>query len=155
MASISRYDDALTFVQQTEVQDELLRRLAEQRGWTVSQVYTDREKRAQEARPALARLMQDARRHRFDVVLVWRFDRLRRSVLHFLQLVEEFRRLGIEFVSLEQSFDTTTQSGKFTSTMFTALAELEPETTRERTRSGLENAPVKELDRATRSAVQN
>lgn len=139
-ASRSRYGDAVSYDQRPEVQEQPLRGMAEKRGWTVTQVYTDRESGAKQTRPALANLMRDARLCAFDVLLVWRFDRLSRSVLHFLQLVEELRELGIEFVSLEQSFDTTTASGKFTLTMFAALAELEREIIRERVRAGLEYA---------------
>jgi hypothetical protein len=68
--------------------------------------------------PALTELMADARRASFDVLLIWRFDRLSRSVTYFVQVVEELRRLGIELLSHEQSFDTTTPIGKFTLTMF-------------------------------------
>ena len=138
--STSYYGDALAFVQRLEVQVEPLRRLADQHGWIVTEIYSDRESGAKEARPGLALLMRDARRRRFDVVIVWRFDRLSRGVTHFLQLVEELRQLGIDFVSLEQSFDTTTPIGKFASTMFSVLAELEGEVIRDRVRAGLEYA---------------
>jgi DNA invertase Pin-like site-specific DNA recombinase len=84
--------------------------------------------------------MADARRGSFDVLLIWRFDRLSRSVTHFVQVVEELRRLGIELVSHEQSFDTTTPMGKFTLTMFAALAELEREVIRERVQAGMDYA---------------
>lgn len=135
-----RHGDAIAYDQRPEVQEEPLRRLAAQRGWTITRVYTDRGSGAKETLPALAELMRDARQRRFDVLLVWRFDRLSRSVLHFLQTVEELRNLGVEFVSLEQSFDTTTAAGKFTLTMFAALAELEREVIRDRVKAGVEYA---------------
>ena len=84
--------------------------------------------------------MADARRGCFDVLLIWRFDRLSRSVPHFLQVVDELRQFGIELVSHEQSFDTTTAMGKFTLTMFAALAELEREVIRERVQAGIDYA---------------
>ena len=77
---------------------------------------------------------------KFDVVMVWRFDRLSRSVIHFLQTVEELQRLNVDFVSHEQSFDTTTPMGRFCLTMFGALAELERAVIRERVVVGLEYA---------------
>ena len=76
--------------------------------------------------------MNDARRGKFDVVMVWRFDRLSRSVIHFLQTVEELRHLNVDFVSHEQSFHTTTPMGLFCLAMFGALAELERAVIRER-----------------------
>src|SRR6516162_11592189 len=68
------------FEQNPEVQEMPLRQMAEQRGWTVSRVYSDRMSGAKENRPGLNALMRDARRGQFDVVLVWRFDRFARSI---------------------------------------------------------------------------
>jgi DNA invertase Pin-like site-specific DNA recombinase len=129
--------DELIFDQRPEVQEEPLRKLASKRGWSITRVYTDRISGARHVR---TQLLADARRGSFDVVMVWRFDRLSRSVPHFLQIVDELRQLGIEFVSLEQSFDTTTAMGKFTLTMFAALAELEREVIRERVQAGMDYA---------------
>ena len=139
-ASKSRYGDVLTFDQRPELQQEPLERLAEQRGWQVVNVYTDRISGAKERRPALEQLINDATRGKFDVVMVWRFDRLSRSLIHFLQTVEELRELNVDFVSHEQSFDTTTPMGRFCLTMFGALAELERAVIRDRVIAGLEYA---------------
>jgi DNA invertase Pin-like site-specific DNA recombinase len=136
----SRYGDALAYDQNPAVQEGPLRRLAEHRSWSVTQVYCDRASGAKESRPELDRMLAAARRGEFDVVMVWRFDRLSRSVQHFLRLVEELQVLGVDLVSHEQSFDTTTPMGKFCLTMFAALAELEREVIRERVRAGLEFA---------------
>ena len=135
-----RLGDELVFDQRPEVQAEPLCKLAERRGWSVTRVYTDRTSGTATARPALTELMADARRGRFDVLMIWRFDRLSRSVPHFLQIVNELRQLGIELVSHEQSLDTTTAMGKFTLTMFAALAELEREVIRERVQAGIDYA---------------
>lgn len=88
----------------------------------------------------LDRLLADARRGKFDVVMVWRFDRLSRSALHFLEIIEELRSLGVDFVSHEQALDTTSSMGKFVLTMFAGLAELERQVIRERVRAGLQYA---------------
>lgn len=64
------------FEQNPDVQERPLRQLAEQRGWNVVQVYRDRMSGSKADRPGLKALMRDARRGAFDVVLVWRFDRL-------------------------------------------------------------------------------
>jgi DNA invertase Pin-like site-specific DNA recombinase len=67
---------------------------------------------ASDSRPQLNRLMADANRRRFDVVAVWKFDRFARSVSQLLRALETFRALGIEFVSLSESIDTSTPTGK-------------------------------------------
>jgi DNA invertase Pin-like site-specific DNA recombinase len=139
-ASKSKYGDAFAFDQRPELQEAPLRHLAEKRGWTVTRVYVDRASGGKESRPGLDQMLTDARRRRFDVLLLWRFDRLSRSAIHFLQIAEELRVLGVDFVSHEQALDTTTAMGRFTLTMFAALAELERQVIRERVTVGLEYA---------------
>ena len=67
------------FEQNPEVQEQPLRQMAEQRGWSVVKVYSDRMSGAKDSKPGLNALMQDARRGAFDAVVVWRFDRFARS----------------------------------------------------------------------------
>ena len=76
-------------------------------------VYSDRLSGAKEARPGLNALMADARRGAFDVVVVWRFDRFARSVKQLVLALEEFRSLGIDFISHQEAFalDTSTPMG--------------------------------------------
>ncbi len=136
----SWHGDVHSFDQRPEVQEQPLRRLAEYRGWTITRVYTDRVSGSKESRPGLDELLADASRSRFDVLMVWRFDRLSRSAVHFLQTVERLRSLGVDFVSHEQALDTTTAMGKFTLTMFAALAELERSVIRERIQAGIDYA---------------
>jgi DNA invertase Pin-like site-specific DNA recombinase len=138
--SKSRYGDERAYDQRPELQEELLRSLAEARRWTVAGVYSDRVSGADTHRPGLEALMRDARKRIFDIVLVWRFDRWSRSVLHFLQLTAELGTLGVDFVAHEQALDSTTAMGKFTMTMFGALAELERAMIRDRAIAGLEYA---------------
>ena len=88
----------LVFQQNPEVQERPLRQLAEQRGWEVTRVYSDRMSGAREDRPGLKALMQDARRGAFNVVLCWRFDRFARSIEQLVTALAEFRHLGIDFV---------------------------------------------------------
>src|SRR6185369_8834838 len=90
-----------TLDQHPETQQLELRSLAEQRGLEVVKEYVDHGvSGARTKRPALDELLVDARRRRFDLVLVWACDRLARSTKHFLELLDEFNHLGIEFVSL-------------------------------------------------------
>jgi DNA invertase Pin-like site-specific DNA recombinase len=128
------------FEQNPEVQELPLRQMAEQRGWSVVQVYSDRMSGASDQRPGLKALMQDARRGAFDVVVVWRFDRFARSIEQLVLALAEFRILGIDFVSSQEALDTSTPMGKAMFTIIGAMAELERNVIRERVIAGLEHA---------------
>ena len=118
-----------------------LRRLAEHRGWAVVGEYIDHGVSGSKAsRPALDRLMADARAGKLDVVTVWRFDRFARSTQHLLLALEEFRALDVDFVSQRESIDTSTPMGRMVFTMVAAVAELERELIRERVIAGIRRA---------------
>jgi DNA invertase Pin-like site-specific DNA recombinase len=85
-------------------------------------------------------MMQDAHERRFDVVVVWRFDRFARSVSHLLRALETFNSLGVQFVSLSEQVDTNTPTGKMIFTVLGAVAELERNLIVERVRAGLRHA---------------
>jgi len=82
-------------------------------------------------------------KRRFDIVIVWRFDRFARSVSHLLRALETFNALGIAFVSLSEQMDTTTPTGNMIFTVLGAVAELERRLIVERVRAGLRNARAK------------
>jgi DNA invertase Pin-like site-specific DNA recombinase len=84
--------------------------------------------------------MTDASRRKFGVVVVWKFDRFARSVSHLLRALEEFKALGVEFVSLTESVDTSTPMGKMIFTVLGAVAELERNLIVERVRAGVQRA---------------
>jgi len=114
------------------------------RGWTLVDSYLDVGiSGAKDKRPQLDRLMADAHRRKFDVVIVWKFDRFARSVSHLLRALETFNSLGIGFVSLSESLDTSTPAGKMVFTVLGAVAELERSLIAERVRAGLRNAKAK------------
>ncbi len=95
---------------------------------------------SKEKRPSLDRLMTDARRRRFDTILVARFDRFARSTRHLVLALEEFNALGIDFISLSESLDTSTPMGKMVYTVIAAVAELERSLIRERVVMGINRA---------------
>jgi DNA invertase Pin-like site-specific DNA recombinase len=134
----ARTSDA--FEQNPEVQEMPLRQMAGQRGWSLAKVYSDRMSGAKEDRPGLNRLIQDARRGEFDVVLVWRFDRFARSIEQLVLALAEFRALGIDFISCQEALDTSTPMGKAMFTIIGAMAELERNVIRERVVAGMEYA---------------
>ena len=126
------------------LQTRELREFAEHRGWQIVGEYVDEGiSGAKEKRPELDRLMADAYRRKFDVVIVWKFDRFARSVSHLLRALETFNALGIAFVSLSESLDTSTPTGKMVFTVLGAVAELERSLIAERVRAGLRNAVAK------------
>jgi DNA invertase Pin-like site-specific DNA recombinase len=124
-----------------------LREIAEycaRRGWTVTSEYVDEGiSGSKEKRPALDMLMTDARRRKFDAVVVYRYDRFARSLRHLVNALEEFRALGIEFVSIHEGVDTSTPNGRLIFGIFASIAEFERELIRGRVRSGLAAAKAK------------
>lgn len=130
--------------QSPEMQLRELREYCERRGWTVAGEYVDLWiSGTKEKRPELDRLMAEAHRRRFDAVIVWKFDRFARSVSHLLRALETFQALGVHFVSLSESLDTSTPSGKMVFTVLGAVAELERSLIVERVKAGLRNARAK------------
>jgi DNA invertase Pin-like site-specific DNA recombinase len=141
-ASKTKYDNG-TFNQNPAVQEQPLRELITQRGWLLTRVYSDRASGTKERRPGLDALMADARRGIFDVVLVFRFDRFARSVKQLVLALEEFRSLGIDFISYQESLDTSTPIGRLMFTIIAGMAELERSVIRERIMAGMEYARVR------------
>jgi DNA invertase Pin-like site-specific DNA recombinase len=119
-----------------------LRQMAAQRGYEVTREYTDRISGAKARRPGLDELMHDARRGRFDVVLVWASDRIARSVKHFLDVLDELNRLNIEFVSFREQIDTGGPLGRAVVVIIGAIAELERNLIIERVRAGMRRAKM-------------
>jgi DNA invertase Pin-like site-specific DNA recombinase len=130
--------------QDVTVQTRELEQFAEARDWRLVDSYLDLGiSGSKDKRPELDRLMADAHRRKFDIVIVWKFDRFARSVSHLLRALETFNALGISFVSLSEQMDTTTPAGKMVFTVLGAVAELERSLIAERVRAGLRNARAK------------
>ena len=130
--------------QDVGMQTRELREYCHHRGWTVVGEYIDAGiSGAKERRPALDKLMADARRRRFEVLACYRYDRVARSLRQLVNALEEFRSLGIEFVSLHEGVDTSTPNGRLIFGIFASIAEFERELIRDRVRSGLRNARAK------------
>ncbi|MBZ5644541.1 MAG: recombinase family protein [Acidobacteriia bacterium] len=125
-----------TAAQDTSSQEGELREYAGRRGWKV-QIYCDTMSGAEESRPALNRLMQDARAGRIDAVIVWRFDRFGRSLRHLVSALEEFKRLNVHFISATEGVDTTLASGELVFQIFASIAQFERALICERVRAGL------------------
>lgn len=127
--------------QNPETQLIPLRQYATARGFQIAGEYVDvGVSGAKDQRPRLNWLMVDARQRKFDVVVVARFDRFARSTRHLVLALEEFNALGIDFISLSESIDTSTPMGKLVFTVIAGVAELERSLIRERVMMGLSRA---------------
>jgi DNA invertase Pin-like site-specific DNA recombinase len=127
--------------QDPESQLMALRDYSHHRGFQIAGEYVDVGiSGAKDRRPELDRLMTDARRRKIDAVLVARFDRFARSTKHLVLALEEFGALGIDFISLNESVDTSSPMGKMVFTVIAAVAELERSIIRERINAGVERA---------------
>jgi len=130
-----------TIDQHPETQVHDLRLLAQQRGLQIVEEYVDHGISGTRARrPALDRMMADARRGHFDIVVVWACDRLARSVRHFLEVLDELSRLNVEFVSFREQLDTGGPLGRAVVIIVSAIAELERSLIVERVRAGMRRA---------------
>lgn len=143
MKRAALYMRVSTIDQHPESQVHDLRQLAEQRGLKIVEEYVDHGISGTRARrPGLDRMMTDARRHHFDIVLVWACDRMARSVRHFLEVLDELNHLNIEFVSYREQLDTGGPLGRAIVIIVAAIAELERSLIVERVRAGMRRAKL-------------
>jgi DNA invertase Pin-like site-specific DNA recombinase len=113
---------------------EMIRR----RGWKLSDTYTDHGiSGARDRRPELDRLLDDARHGRFDVLVVYKADRLFRSLRHMVNTLDELAALNVSFVSCTEPFDTATPSGRLLLNVISAMGSFERDLLIERTKSGI------------------
>src|SRR5580692_7781138 len=154
---VGTYARVSTKDQSCEMQMRDLRAYCAARGFTIIREYIDNgQSGAKDSRPQLNELMADARKRKFDSILVWRFDRFARSTKHLLLSLEEFRSLGIQFVSYQENIDTSSPLGQALFTIVSAVAQLERDLIRERVSAGIRNArangktlgrPIRVVDR--------
>ena len=140
MKTVALYLRVSTLDQHPETQLHDLRAMAHQRGFEIVAEYTDRISGTKAKRPGLDELLRDARRGRFQVVLVWASDRIARSVRHFLEVLDELNHLNIEYVSFRENLDTGGPLGRAVVIIIGAIAELERNLIVERVRAGMRRA---------------
>jgi len=128
--------------QNPEHQQNALLQYAKNNDYEVYKIYTDKTSGAKQSRPELNQLMFDARAKNFDLVLVWKLDRLGRSLQHLLSIVHEWNLKGIDFVCTTQNIDTTTPSGELVFHILGAIAQFERTLISERTKEGLKTAAL-------------
>ncbi len=127
--------------QSVEMQLRDLREMVARRGFELIREYCDEGvSGSRESRPALDDLFREAHRGKFDAVLVWKLDRLGRSLAHLVRLLEELRKLRVELISFSEGLDFTTTTGKLLYQVVSAFAEFERDCIRERVMAGMRNA---------------
>lgn len=140
---VAVYSRVSTSDQDCEVQLGELRVYVARRGWTVAEEYVDHGvSGTRSSRPALDRLLTDARRRKFDVVVVWALDRFGRSLRHLVTTIDELGVLGVGFIAFTQGIDTTHTSpaGTLTLQVLGCVAQFEREMCRARVRAGVAKA---------------
>jgi DNA invertase Pin-like site-specific DNA recombinase len=139
--SVAVYVRVSTKDQSVDMQLNDLERYSRERELNVFKIYEDSGvSGTKETRPALNELMDDARKRKFDVVLVWRFDRFARSTKHLVTALYEFRNLGIDFISYQENIDTSSPLGEAIFTIISAMSKLERDIIAERVKGGLRKA---------------
>ena len=129
--------------QTVENQVRALRQIAERRGWEVVEEYHDAGisgAKGRDARPGLDRMLKDAQRRRFDVIMAWAIDRLGRSLIDLLGTIQTLEACGVDLYLDQQSIDTTTPAGRLMFQVTGAFAEFERSMIRQRVRAGLARA---------------
>jgi len=141
---VAIYARVSTIHQGVDLQLADIRDYCARRGWEITREYVDVGiSGVKEKRPELEALLDNAHRRYFDTIVVWRFDRFARSTKHLLSALEEFRSLGIQFISYQENIDTSSPVGQALFTMVSAVAQLERDLIRERVTAGIRNAKSK------------
>lgn len=147
------YARVSTLDQEPENQLAELRTVAARNGWTAVEYVDHGVSGAKDSRPALDRLMTDARRRAVDVVMVWRLDRFGRSLRHIVTTLDDLQARGVAFVSLGEGIDLATPAGKLQLHILAALAEFERSRIQERIKAGLVRARAQGRQLGRRPAV--
>lgn len=116
------------------------RKYADAKGWTVVAEHVDRMKGTTESRPGLDALFAGVRARKYDVVMVWRFDRMARSTTFLIQALKTFQAYSLDFVSFTEAIDTSSPMGELIFSILAAIGSFERDLIRERVMAGLRRA---------------
>jgi len=134
---VAVYTRISTIHQKTDSQDNEIEEFIKRHDFEIYKKYHDTFSGAKDSRPALKELMFDASKKKFDIVLVYKFDRFARSLKFLVDSLEVFRLLNIDFISIKEAIDTSTPMGKLIFSINSAYAEFEREIIRQRVIDGL------------------
>lgn len=125
------------------MQIEQMREYAKTRNWETVLEISEIASGAKDTRPERAKILKAAKQRKLDVILVWKLDRFGRSLKDLVTTLDDLRSLNVGFVSLTESLDFTTPSGRAMAGMLSVFAEFEREIIRERVKAGIANAQAK------------
>ena len=134
---VAIYTRVSTDEQKTDLQLMDLKEYVQRRRYEIFNFYEDIVSGATKERKALDLLMDDAKKRKFDIVLVWKFDRFARSLKMLVDGLVLFQELGIDFISFKENIDTTTSMGKLIFNINSAYAEFERDIIRDRVIAGI------------------
>ena len=139
--SVAIYARVSTDRQKVDMQLNELRQFVDRSGWNIHEEYIDQNfSGGNTKRPAFTAMMDAARKRKFDLLLVWKLDRLSRSLKDLIVTLDDLRVYGIDFLSYDNNLDTSTPTGKLVFQIVGAVAEFEKEIIRERVVAGLATA---------------
>lgn len=142
--AVAIYARVSTDRQTVDMQIHELKEYVKRRGWNLYREFIDQGYSGSDTkRPAFQEMMNEAKKRKFDVLLVWKLDRLSRSMKDLVMVLNELGGLGIGFVSYDNNLDTSTPTGKLVFHVIGAVAEFEKDNIKERVKAGLENAKRK------------
>ena len=142
--TVAIYARVSTDRQTVDMQIHELKEYVKRRGWNLYREFIDQGYSGSDTkRPAFQEMMNEAKKRKFDVLLVWKLDRLSRSMKDLVMVLNELGGLGIDFVSYDNNLDTSTPTGKLVFHVIGAVAEFEKDIIKERVKAGLENAKRK------------
>jgi DNA invertase Pin-like site-specific DNA recombinase len=138
---VAIYARVSTDKQKVDMQISDLQEFVQRAGWIVYREFVDNGFTGKDtSRPAFKEMMDEARKRKFDMLLVWKLDRLSRSLKDLIGTLDELGHLGIDFISYDNKIDTSSPTGKLVFQIIGAVAEFERDIISERVRAGLRNA---------------
>ena len=134
---VALYTRVSTDEQKTDLQLMDLQEYVQKRGYDIFNTYEDIISGTTKERKALDQLFTDANKRKFDIVLVWKFDRFARSLKMLVDSLAIFQELGIDFISYKENIDTTTSMGRLIFHINSAYAEFERDIIKDRVIAGI------------------
>lgn len=130
--------------QRPALQADAITEMVERRDWKLVEIFSDLGfSGARDRRPGLDRLLASARRREIDVIVVWKTDRMARSLRNLINMLADFEALGVKFVSITEPFDTSVPTGALMVSLIGAFAAFERSLLIERTRAGMNAARLR------------
>lgn len=131
-----------------------LRNYAQARGFNIVNEFVDIGSGTKDDRPNYQKMLDNVRKRKADIILVWKFDRFARSTKELVNALDEFNRLGVDFISYKENLDTNSPAGKVLFHIISAFSSFEAEIIRERVVAGIQKAKMKGI-RLGRPPVEN